>query len=169
MIGGGPAGSFFAFFLLQMAEAIDLDLEVELYEPRRFTHRGPAGCNHCGGIVSELLVQLLSTEGIVLPGEVVQRAIDSYMLHMDVGSVRIETPLQEKRIAAVYRGNGPRDSGAVRAVSIRSSGGMDPVLGSGDRALVPGGPEERLPQVVAVTPHDGRLEDRGAPLSPGRG
>jgi flavin-dependent dehydrogenase len=31
------------------------------------------------------------------------------MLHMDVGSVRIETPLQEKRIGAVYRGPGPRD------------------------------------------------------------
>jgi flavin-dependent dehydrogenase len=29
---------------------------------------------------------------------------------MDVGSVRIDTPLQEKRIAAVYRGNGPRAS-----------------------------------------------------------
>ncbi|NIO38825.1 MAG: hypothetical protein GTO41_00680, partial [Burkholderiales bacterium] len=29
---------------------------------------------------------------------------------MDVGSVRIDTPLHEKRIAAVYRGNGPRES-----------------------------------------------------------
>ena len=36
------------------------------------------------------------------------------MLHMDVGSVRIETPLQEKRIGAVYRGPGPRDLKEVK-------------------------------------------------------
>jgi flavin-dependent dehydrogenase len=54
-------------------------------------------------------VQNLAAEGINLPPTVVQRGIDSYMLHMDVGSVRIETPLQESRIGAVYRGPGPRD------------------------------------------------------------
>jgi flavin-dependent dehydrogenase len=63
----------------------------------------------CGGIISESLVQLLATEGINLPPTVVQRGIDSYFLHMDVGSVRIDTPLQEKRIGAVHRGPGPRD------------------------------------------------------------
>jgi flavin-dependent dehydrogenase len=31
------------------------------------------------------------------------------MLHTDVGSVRIETPVHEKRIGSVYRGAGPRD------------------------------------------------------------
>lgn len=110
VIGGGPAGSFFAIFVQEMARAVGLEIELDVFEPRHFTHRGPAGCNHCGGIVSELLVQLLATEGISIPAEVIQRGIDSYMLHMDVGSVRIETPLQEKRIAAVYRGNGPRES-----------------------------------------------------------
>src|SRR3989338_11016549 len=40
---------------------------------------------------------------------VVERGIDSYVLHTDLGSVRIETPLHEKRIAAVHRGAGPRD------------------------------------------------------------
>ena len=39
---------------------------------------------------------------------VVERGIDSYVLHTDLGSVRIETPLHEKRIAAVHRGSGPR-------------------------------------------------------------
>lgn len=110
VIGGGPAGSFFSYFLKQMAASIDLDVDVEIYEPRFFTSSGPAGCNHCGGIVSESLVQLLATEGINLPADVVQRGIDSYVIHMDVGSVRIETPLHEKRIAALYRGNGPRTS-----------------------------------------------------------
>jgi len=108
VIGGGPAGSFFAFFLLKMTELTGIDVAVDVYEPREFGHFGPGGCNHCGGIVSESLVQLLATEGIVLPPTVVQRGIDSYVLHMDVGTVRIETPVREKRIAAVFRGNGPR-------------------------------------------------------------
>jgi flavin-dependent dehydrogenase len=62
----------------------------------------------CGGIVSESLVQLLATEGINLPPTVVQRGIDSYVLHLDVGTVRIDPPRREKRIAAVHRGAGPR-------------------------------------------------------------
>ena len=114
VIGGGPAGSFFSFFLLDTAKRIDLDVHVDIYEPRDFSRPGPIGCNMCGGIISESLVQMLATEGIILPPTVVQRGIDSYMLHMDVGSVRIETPLQEKRIGAVYRGPGPRDLKEVK-------------------------------------------------------
>lgn len=110
VIGAGPAGSMFSYFFLNMAKMVGLDVGVDIYEPRRFCHRGPAGCNHCGGIVSESLVQRLATEGIRLPDCVVQRGIESYTLHMDVGDVEIATPLMEKRIAAIYRGNGPRSS-----------------------------------------------------------
>jgi flavin-dependent dehydrogenase len=111
VIGGGPAGSLFSFFLLKMAEAIDLELDVDIYEPRSFERCGPAGCNHCGGIVSESLVQILATEGVNLPPSVVQRGIESYVVHMDVGSVEIDSPAGERRIAALYRGNGPREGG----------------------------------------------------------
>lgn len=110
VIGAGPAGSMFSYFLLNMAEVVGPDVSVDIFEPRHFCHRGPAGCNHCGGIVSESLVQRLATEGIMLPDGVVQRGIESYTLHMDVGDVEIATPLMEKRIAAIYRGNGPLDS-----------------------------------------------------------
>jgi flavin-dependent dehydrogenase len=109
VIGGGPAGSFVSYFLLEMAERSGLELDVEIFEPRDFSCVAPKGCNMCGGIISETLVQNLAAEGINLPSTIVQRGIESYMLHMDVGSVRIETPVQEKRIGAVYRGAGPRD------------------------------------------------------------
>jgi len=109
VVGGGPAGSFFSYFLLKMADAIDLDIEVDIFEPRSFQYSGPAGCNHCGGIVSESLVQILAAEGIVLPRTVVQRGVESYVVHMDVGDVAIESPVHEQRIAALYRGNGPRE------------------------------------------------------------
>lgn len=109
VLGGGPAGSMFACFLLDLAQRIGVDIKVDIFEARDFTKPGPAGCNMCGGIISESLVQMLAAEGINLPPTVVKRGIESYMLHMDVGDVRIDTPLQEMRIAAVHRGAGPRD------------------------------------------------------------
>ncbi|MBI5342286.1 MAG: cyclic nucleotide-binding domain-containing protein [Deltaproteobacteria bacterium] len=108
VVGGGPAGAFFSYFLLSMAERVGMNVSVDVYEPRDFNKPGPVGCNMCGGIISESLVQLLAAEGIILPPTVVQRGIDSYVLHMDVGTVRIEPPGHEKRIAAVHRGAGPR-------------------------------------------------------------
>jgi flavin-dependent dehydrogenase len=108
VIGGGPAGSLFSYFLMSMGERIGIEPRVDIYEPKDYSRPGPAGCNMCGGIISETLVQLLTTEGINLPTTVVQRGIESYVLHMDVGSVRIEPPRKEKRIAAIHRGAGPR-------------------------------------------------------------
>ncbi len=109
VIGSGPAGSFFSHFLLDMTQRLGIDVSLDIYDPRDFAVIGPTGCNMCGGIISESLVQMLAAEGINLPTTVVQRGIDSYMLHTDVGSVRIDTPLHEKRIAAIHRGTGPRD------------------------------------------------------------
>src|SRR5574341_2553086 len=71
VIGGGPAGSLFAYFLLSFARRVGLRLEVDVFEPRDFTIVGPAGCNMCGGIVSESLVQALAVEGIDLPPSIV--------------------------------------------------------------------------------------------------
>lgn len=108
VIGGGPAGSFFSYFLLDMAGRIGLRLQVDIYEPRDFNLPGPRGCNMCGGVIYESLVQSLAVEGINLPTTVVQRGIEYNKLHMDIGSAQIQTPRQEKRIATTYRGSGPR-------------------------------------------------------------
>lgn len=107
VMGGGPAGSLFSYFLLDLAEKVDLNLEVDIYEPRDFSQAGPSGCNMCAGIISETLVQMLAVEGISLPPTVVQRSMDTYILHTRVGKASLETPHLEKRIAAVFRGAGP--------------------------------------------------------------
>jgi CRP-like cAMP-binding protein/flavin-dependent dehydrogenase len=114
VIGGGPAGSLFAYFLLTFARRADLALQVDIFEPRDFCLSGPAGCNMCGGIVSETLVQALAAEGVTLPSSLVQRGIDSYVLHTADGRLPIETPLHEKRIAAIHRGGGPRDAETMK-------------------------------------------------------
>lgn len=108
VIGGGPTGSFFSIFALRMAKMIERNLNLTIFEPKDFTKDGPLGCNRCGGIISELLVQTLAVEGINLPETVVQRGINSYRLHTNHGSTFIETPTHEKTIATVYRGGGPK-------------------------------------------------------------
>lgn len=110
VIGSGPAGSLFAYFLLEMAGRVGTQLEVDIFESRKFAVPGPAGCNMCGGIISETLVQNLAIEGVNLPTGVIQRGIQSYVLHTDVGVARIATPLEEMRIGAVHRGAGPKDA-----------------------------------------------------------
>ena len=108
VIGGGPAGSFFSYFVLDIAKRVGLKIHVDIYEPRNFDIPAPAGCNMCGGVLYESLVQSLAVEGINLPGTVVQRGIDRNMLHLDIGSVCIQTPRREKRIATTFRAVGPR-------------------------------------------------------------
>jgi flavin-dependent dehydrogenase len=108
VIGGGPTGSFFSIFLLKMAGMIGKKLNVTIFDPKDFTKDGPGGCNRCGGIISELLVQTLAVEGINLSDSVVRKGINSYVLHTNPGDVNINTPHLEKTIATVYRGGGPK-------------------------------------------------------------
>jgi flavin-dependent dehydrogenase len=108
VIGGGPAGSLFSYFLLQMAQRADIEVNVDIYERRDFCLLGPAGCNMCGGVISESLVQALSVEGIELPNDVVRRGIDSFIFHTAEESVTLYAPFREMRIATVYRGAGPK-------------------------------------------------------------
>src|SRR4030067_2801348 len=91
VIGGGPAGSLFSIFALKLAKMVDKKIDITIFEPKDFTKDGPAGCNHCGGVISELLIQSLAVEGINIPPDVVQRGIDSYVLHTERGDVFIES------------------------------------------------------------------------------
>ncbi len=111
VVGGGPAGSFFSFFLLQMANAAGMQVDLDIIEPRDFSAAGPPGCNMCAGVISESLVQALAVEGISLPGTVVQRTIASYVMHTASGNATIPAPLDEMRIATVLRGRGPGTGG----------------------------------------------------------
>ncbi len=107
VVGGGPSGSFASIFTLKMAKMIGKDISVTIFEPKDFNRHGPVGCNHCGGVISELLVQTLAVEGLNVPDAVLQRGINAYKLHTAVGSVDISTPTLENSIATVHRGGGP--------------------------------------------------------------
>ncbi len=114
VIGGGPAGSFFSYFLLQMAGRVGIHLTLDVYERRDFNVAGPVGCNMCGGVINESLVQSLSVEGIELPFDVVQRGIDSFYFHSATETVGLYAPFRQMRIATVYRGAGPKGSAGLK-------------------------------------------------------
>ena len=76
IIGGGPAGSFTALHLLQLAREMDLNLNVLIFEPRRFEKPGPGGCNRCAGIISSRVIRGLETLGVTLPEEIIQSEIN---------------------------------------------------------------------------------------------
>lgn len=110
VIGGGPAGSFFTLFALESASKMGLNIEIDIYEIKDFAQTGPIGCNNCGGIVSESLVQMLKADGIILPPDVIRRGIDTYTLHLEQGTTVIDTLLREQRIVSMFRGSGPLGS-----------------------------------------------------------
>lgn len=115
VIGGGPAGSFFALHLLKGAEAASLPLNVSLFERRRFELAGPAGCNMCAGILSSRVVKGLQDLGLTIPSSVIMRRLRRYVLHWRQTKVIIEPPPDpDRQILSVYRGTGPR-SGPLSA------------------------------------------------------
>jgi CRP-like cAMP-binding protein/flavin-dependent dehydrogenase len=158
VIGGGPAGSFFSYFLLDMAERAGLKIHVDIYEPRDFDVPGPSGCNMCGGVIYESLVQSLAVEGINLPTTVVQRGMDYNMLHLDSGNALIQTPKHEKRIAATFRGIGPRGMLEVKGGSLDRYL-LDAALGQGAKQIRSRVEEVRwAPMLVTGNGTDNRLE-----------
>lgn len=107
VVGGGPAGSFFTYFALYQAEKEGIKIEIDIYEPKDFSRSGPPGCNHCGGIVAETLVQQLKSDGIVLPDQVIRRTIETYTLHLEQGTAVIDNLGVDQRIISMFRGSGP--------------------------------------------------------------
>lgn len=110
VVGGGPAGSFFTLFAFDLAKRMGIQIEIDIYEIKDFTKTGQAGCNHCGGIISESLIQMLSIDGIVLPPQIIRRGIESYTLHLEQGATVIDKILKEQPIASIFRGSGPLGS-----------------------------------------------------------
>ena len=108
IVGGGPAGSLAALHLLRFAADAGLSLDVQIFEPRNFSRRGPAGCNGCAGILSSRLLAGLDELGVGLPPTVIRSYIRAYEVHLDGEALPIEAPNPASEIVSVYRGGGPR-------------------------------------------------------------
>lgn len=118
VIGGGPAGSFFAHFARKWAEQKGLDISVTIFDGKDFLERGPRGCNLCAGVISRSLNQRLKDEGIFLPEQRVISWMDGYRLHVEEETLLLNPPDRPgERIPTVFRGNGPRYSKFPEVIS----------------------------------------------------
>ncbi len=118
VIGGGPAGSFFAHFVQKYAQQNGIKLSVTIFDGKDFLQRGPRGCNLCAGVLSDSLHRKLNEEGIFLPEKRIISWVDGYKLHVGGEHLLLTcTENKKNRIATVFRGNGPRYSTFPHVVS----------------------------------------------------
>ena len=110
IIGGGPAGSFFALYLLKYARQVNKHFEVTIYQERDFSGLGPKGCKGCAGILAMSLVENLKELDLTIPEEIIQSKIEHYAVHSPYTSISISNPDKGVKILSVYRGGGPRVS-----------------------------------------------------------
>lgn len=106
IIGGGPAGSFMALFLVLYAKKAAIAPIIHIYEPRDFTQPGPKGCSQCAGILSSSLLRNIKELDIDIPSSVIQSRITSYRLLSSFGEMQVHNPEPED-IYSVFRGGGP--------------------------------------------------------------
>ncbi len=117
IIGGGPAGSFFALYLLHYARERGIQPDITIYQQRNFDELGPKGCKGCAGILSMSLLQNLDELGLTIPEEIIQNKIDHYVVHSPYTLISISNPEKEIQIVSVHRGGGPRVSHYENAIS----------------------------------------------------
>ncbi|MBI4024597.1 MAG: hypothetical protein HY360_06420 [Verrucomicrobia bacterium] len=110
IVGGGPAGSFFALSAFQVSAQLGLPLDITIFERRDLRAAGPAGCNMCAGILSSRVVEGLTALGLALPPEIVMGQVRVYKLHWGANSIAILPPDPTQQVFTVYRGGGPRMS-----------------------------------------------------------
>jgi len=111
VVGGGPAGSFFAIHLLRAAKRLGRNIEVVIIEKR-----GPTdpcsedfqcrGCNFCAGLISPRLNEILDDHGLVVPEEIIQGRIDYVWIQGQWKNFRLRVP-NDLRMYSVFRGSLP--------------------------------------------------------------
>lgn len=118
IIGGGPAGAFFAHFALKHAEELGMDITVTIFDGKDFLQRGPRGCNLCAGVIAESLNQKLKEEGILLPEKRIINRVEGYCLHAEGRAIQLShRDHNNEKINTVFRGNGPRFSNFPEIIS----------------------------------------------------
>ncbi|HHT9139029.1 MAG TPA: NAD(P)/FAD-dependent oxidoreductase [Candidatus Wunengus sp. YC60] len=110
VIGGGPAGSFFAHLALTYAKQSGIKVSVTIFEKKHFDKKGAPGCNMSAGVLSEALLDKLSEQHIHLPPACIQQEIEGYFLQVPEYSIPLHYPYppHKTRIVTVFRGSGPR-------------------------------------------------------------
>ncbi len=109
IIGGGPAGSFFANDAIQHAKKLGINIQITIFNSKDFSQRGPSGCNMSAAVIAASLHEKLTRDGIILPESIIRQEIKGYYFHTEEYGIELYRPNQTNKssIVAVYRGSGP--------------------------------------------------------------
>lgn len=126
VIGGGPAGAFFAIHLLHGAKALGRRVNVIIFERRRpadfqleaCRNENWKGCNYCAGGISPKLSDALDGLDAKIPEEIIQSRIRSVTIQGFWKNIELEVP-PGRTMLSVYRGSRP-DRGCDRAPNFDS-------------------------------------------------
>jgi flavin-dependent dehydrogenase len=114
VIGGGPAGAFFARELLSRARTAGRQIEVSIVEqkktPRFYQTSCPSvyreGCNFCAGGISPRMSDVLQASGLEVPKEVVTGEIEKVIVQGDWKHIELKVP-PGRHMFSVHRGSRP--------------------------------------------------------------
>lgn len=119
VVGGGPAGAFFAIKMLRRAKGEGRTVELLIVERKRESQacESPCdtppreGCNYCAGGISPRLADILDDMGLTLPEEVLQSRVTSLTVHGDWKNIELPIP-KGRRMLSVFRGSRPKHRAA---------------------------------------------------------
>lgn len=111
VIGGGPAGSFFAIHLLRQAAKIKKKIAVTIIDKKiSFGSPDPTvrlrGCNFCAGVISPGLYKEMTKHDIYLPGSFICEEFTHIWIHGRWKNFPIKVPAGQT-LCSVFRGSLP--------------------------------------------------------------
>jgi flavin-dependent dehydrogenase len=111
IVGGGPAGSFFAIQILREARLLNRRIDVVIVEKRAPIGADSAtlecrGCSFCAGGISPRLHEILEEQHLSVPDEIVQGRFDYVWIQGQWKNFRLRVP-KDMRMYSVFRGSLP--------------------------------------------------------------
>jgi len=113
VVGGGPAGAFFAIRALRAAKALGRNVHLTIVEKNGLERPACPGhlkesCNYCAGGISPNLFDILDRNGIRLPPEIIEGRAESLTIHGDWKSIELPVPAG-RTMLSVFRGTRPQN------------------------------------------------------------
>ena len=123
VLGGGPAGAFFAILLLRLSKKAHQDIKVTIIDKRMVLEPGLPlqelkGCNFCAGIISPRLQKELVKNHIRIPSEVICEKFTHIWIHGLWKNFPLRVPAGQG-IFSVFRGTlPPNREGMTRGLDV---------------------------------------------------
>lgn len=114
IVGGGPAGAFFAIQAARKARTLGKAIDLRIIEKKGdlcfyksiFSSNVGRGCNYCAGGISPKTMDILRDNGLSIPEEIVTGKTELLTVHGDWKSIELLVP-DGRNMYSVFRGSRP--------------------------------------------------------------